>query len=101
MQNNFKLIYSKQFLEQLDMISLYIKNELNNDIAAYNLTLKIEKEIMNRLKSPLGFEKYKTNVGNEYYKIYINNYVVYYTVKDNLMEIRGILYNKRDFNKIL
>ncbi len=31
-----------------------------------------------------------------YYRIYIGNYVVYYVVIDDVMEVRRILYNKRN-----
>ena len=101
MGNKFKLKYSQQFYNDLDQIVSYIKYELNNVIAAQNLLNKVEKSIKYRFRKPLGFEKYKTNSGNTYYRIYINNYVVFYTVSDDAMEIRRIIYNKRNIDKLL
>lgn len=101
MKNNFKLRYSINFYEQLDIISLYIKNELKNNIAANNLVSKVEKEIIKRLENPLSYEKCKTKMGNSYYKIYIDNYTVFYTVTDNIMDVRSILYNRRNEDELI
>lgn len=35
------------------------------------------------------------------YKIYVDNYVIFYTMIDNIMEIRNMKYNRRDFEKII
>ena len=31
----------------------------------------------------------------------VDNFTVFYTVKDNVMEVRRILYSKRNFNKLI
>lgn len=36
-----------------------------------------------------------------YYRIYVRNYVVYYVVIDNIMEIRRLIYGSRDIDNIL
>lgn len=61
----------------------------------------MEKAIKRRVRSPLVYEQYKTNGGNIYYRIYINNYIVFYTVSNNVMEVRRIIYGKRNFNKFI
>ena len=69
-------------------------------MAAYNLLKKVEKEIKNRLKNPLGYEKFISNAGNAYYRIYVNNYIVFYTVSEDIMEVRRIIYSKRNLNDL-
>lgn len=101
MKSKFNLKFSISFYNDLDNITSYIKYKLNNIIAADNLIKKVEKEIENRVKNPLAYERYKTKEGNIYYRIYIKNYMVFYTVCENTMEIRRIIYNKRDLEKLI
>ena len=95
MKNKFELKYSTEFYNDFYTINSYIKYKLKNVIASNNLLNKVEKEIKRRLQNPLGYEQYKTKAGNTYYRIYIGNYVVFYTVTDNVMEIRRIIYSRR------
>lgn len=99
--NSFKLEYSPEFYNDFDAINMYIKNVLKNGIAAENLLDKIEKEIIDRLSNPIVYEQYVTRAGNIYYRIYVNNYMVFYTVSGNIMKVRRIYYNKRDFEKLI
>lgn len=101
MINKFELKYSLNFYNDINAIVSYIKNELNNIVAANNILNKIEKELLIRLQNPLNYEQYKTPSGKIYYKIYINNYIIFYTVNDNVMEVRRLLYKKRNFKEIL
>lgn len=101
MKNNFTLKYSLAFYEDFEKIISYIKDELENYIAANNLIDSVEKEIVNRLKNPLGYEKYITKAGNIYYRIYVKNYMIFYTVTNNVMEVRRITYSKRNLKKLI
>lgn len=101
MKNNFELKYSPEFLNDFENINNYIKYELNNVIAGDNLISKVEKEIKSRLKNPLGYQAYKTKAGNTYYRIYINNYIIFYTVSNNEMKVRRFIYAKRDLDKLI
>ena len=64
MKNNFTLKYSLTFYEYFEKIISYIRDELENYITANNLIDSVEKEILNRLQNPLGYEKYITKAGN-------------------------------------
>lgn len=101
MKNNFTLKYSLTFYEDFEKIISYLRDELENYIAASNLIDSIEKEIFNRLQNPLGYEKYITKVGNVYYRIYVKNYMIFYTVTNNVMEVRRITYSKRDLKNLI
>lgn len=101
MKNKFELKYSTEFYNDFYTINSYIRYKLKNVIASNNLLNKVEKEIKRRLQNPLGYEQYKTNAGNTYYRIYISNYIVFYTVTDNVMEIRRIIYSRRNFDKLM
>ena len=51
----------------------------------------IESAILKRLENPLAFEPYRSAKRREYpyYRIYVRNYVVYYVVIGNVMEVEG------------
>ena len=103
MKKKYKIKYLPLFHKDLDNITDYIKNKLKNEIAANNFVNKLEKGINQRAISPNSHEKYISNRKrkNIYFRIYVENYIVYYTVKDNTMEIRRILYSKRNFDKLI
>lgn len=97
-QNNYKIRYLPLFEKDLTEIIFYISNILNNPNAAESLIDDVEFAILERSKSPLSFEPYHSSKKrkNPYYRIYVKNYVVYYVVIDDVMEIRRLLYKGRD-----
>ena len=101
MKNSFQIKYSKAFYKDFDDILFYIQYGLNNKRAAKKMVDKVEKAINKRLKQPCGYEKYKTKAGNIYYRIYINNYIVFYTLKEEVMEVRRIIYSRRNINNLI
>ena len=102
-QNNYMLRYLPIFEKDLKEVTFYISNVLNNPVATEKLINNIESAILERSKSSLSFEPYISSRKREYpyYRIYVNNYVIYYVVIDNVMEVRRLLYKARDLNKIL
>lgn len=103
MEKKYKVTYLPLFYEDLDQIIGYIINELNNPIAANNLLNEIEKSIEERIYNPTWYKEYKTNIKRKsiYYRINVKNYVIFYTVRNNIIEIRRILYAKRNLNKLI
>lgn len=101
LNNQYELKYSSMFYEDFNKIIFYIKYELNNDIAANSLINLVECEIKKRQKNPISYEKYITNRNNIYYRIFIGNYTIFYTVTNYTMEVRRIIYNKRNFEMLL
>lgn len=103
MTKKYKIKYLPLFYNDLEKITNYIIYKLDNKIAANNFVNELEKEIIERSYNPTCYEKYNSNKKrkNIYYKIYIRNYIVFYTVKDNIMEVRRILYSKRNFDKMI
>ena len=102
MEKKYEIKYLPLFYKDLDQITDYIMYKLNNEIAANNFVNELEKEINKRAYNPVSYEKYISIRKRKYtyYKIYVKNYIVFYTVKDNIMEVRRILYSKRNYNKV-
>lgn len=59
--------------------------------------------ISNVLKNPLSFEPYRSGKKrpHPYYRIYVRNYVIYYVVIDDVIEVRRFLYGARDTDRHL
>lgn len=104
---NYSLRYLPLFYEELNEKITYIANDLQNPKAANDLLDKVENAILKRLPIAEAFEPYPSAKERKYpyYRIYVDNYTIYYVViNDNpenpIMEIRRFLYNgqnRQDF----
>ena len=95
----YHLRYLPIFEQDLISTASYITNVLKNEDAA----LRLEAAILERLNNPLAFEPYVSAKKRDYpyYRIYVRNYVIYYVVIDDVMEVRCLLYGARDTDKHL
>lgn len=109
MKSNLKKIrYLSLFYTDLEEITEYISYKLGNPKASSDLVDRVEKAIIERLQCAESFEPYQSKKERRYpyYRIYVGNFIVYYVViddegDDKIMEIRRILYNKRNQEGIL
>lgn len=102
-KKTYRLRFLPLFAEDLLEITTYITSNLQNPEAANRLVNEIEDAINKRLENPLIFAPFNSRKPriNPYYRIYVNNYTIFYVVIDDTMEVRRILYSKRDFDNIL
>lgn len=102
-KSKYSLKYLPKYEEDLNEIVDYISFKLQNPISALRLIDKIEKALTDRLSFPLSFEPFQSTKKrkNQYFRIYVDNYTIYYVVIDKVMEVRRILYGKRDANQII
>jgi len=104
MQNGkYKLRYLPGYEKDLNEIIDYIIYRLHNPNGAMKLVDKIENAILERLNCPLSFEPLRSNRKriHPYYRIFVDNFIIYYVVIDDTMEVRRILYKRRDAGKII
>jgi hypothetical protein len=99
----FQLRYLPLFEHDSEESVEYISNVLCNFDAALNLVDEVEISIKKRLYNPTSFEPYQSVKKRElpYYPIYVKNYIVFYVVIGNVMEVRRFIYGKRDIESIL
>lgn len=92
-------LFKNDLLENVN----YIANKLQNPIAAENLINDVESAILERLDSPLSFQPYHSlkNRDETYYRINVRNYSIFYVVIDDVMEVRRMIYNRRNLNELL
>lgn len=100
---SYQLRYLPIFEQDLISTANYIANVLKNEVAALRLIDDIEAAIMERLNNPVAFEPYRSAKKRDYlyYRIYVRNYVVYYVVIDDVMEVRRLMYGARDTDRHL
>ena len=106
--NKYRLSYLPLFYRDLEDKITYIAKDLKNPRAANQLLDKVEKAILERLPVAEAFEPYHSIKERkyQYYRIYINNFTIYYVVidddqNDKIMEVRRFLYNGQNKEKIL
>ena len=98
----YKLRYLPLLEQDLIQTVSYITNVLKNTDAAEKLVNDVEGAIQERLEYPLAFEPFPSKKRDyPYYRIYIRNYVIYYVVIGDVMEVRRFLYGARDTNRYL
>ena len=97
--SSYELRYLPLFYEELNHAVSYIAFNLCNPEAADNLIDIIESAILTRLEQgPESFEQVPSRQerAHPYYRIYINNYVIYYVVLEEngrkIMEVRRLLH---------
>jgi toxin-antitoxin system, toxin component, relE family len=94
----YKLAYLLLFRKDLNEIVRYIAEVLRNPQAARNLIDEVESAIQKRLYIPEAVAPYPSVKWRAlpYYPIYVREYIVLYVVIDNTMEVRRILYSRRN-----
>lgn len=99
----YTLRYLPLAKQDLSEIVNYIQNNLENPIAAENTLSKIEAAILERLESPEAFAVWQSKKQRPYpyRKINVGNYTVWYVVIDHIMEVRRILYSRRDEENLI
>ena len=99
----YELRFLPLFEDDFSEIVDYITFNLKNPTAAERLVSDVEKAISNRLSCAESFEPFCSSRERKYpyYKISVRNFTVFYVVIDNVMEVRRILYNRRDFNNLI
>lgn len=97
-EKKYKLRILPLFEDDLNEIVDYISVQLGNPIAAENLVAAVEDAIYNRLSFPEAFPRYRSvkDRKHSYYRIQVKNYTVFYVVIGDIMEVRRILYSRRD-----
>lgn len=94
----YKLSILPLFEDDLNEIVDYISIRLKNPIAAQNLVDDVERAIRDRLTCAEAFQPYPSVRDREYpyYCIPVKNFSIFYVVIGDTMEVRRILYSRRD-----
>lgn len=102
-ESKYTLRYLPKYVEDLNEIVDYIIHKLKNVTAANNFVDEVERAILKRLSNPESFEPYKSAKYRKhtYYRIQVKNFTIFYVVIEDVMEVRRIIYSRRDLIKLL
>lgn len=97
-KGSYKLRFLPLFKDDLNEIVDYITLRLKSPTAANKLVNEVQAAIRERTTCAEAFEPYHSNRDREYpyYRIYVGNYTVFYVVIGDVMEVRRILYSRRN-----
>ena len=100
-EKRYELRFLPLFEDDLNEIVDYITYRLKNPIAAENFVDAVESAIMDRLSCAEAFEPFPStrNRPHPYDRIQVKNFTIFYVVIGNVMEVRRILYSRRDLGK--
>lgn len=71
--------------------------------AAINLVDKLDRAISNLQQFPFSGQHYRSSgwLKDNYRMLAVESYLVFYVVMDDVVEIRRIIYGRRDYDKLL
>ena len=103
MQKRYKLQYLPIFWDDLAQAAFYIRDVLGNPAAASRLLDQVEEGVLAHLENPTAAAVYKTSRNRPlpYYWFPVGNYMVFYVVDGDVMEVRRFAYGARDLTKVL
>jgi plasmid stabilization system protein ParE len=103
MNKKYTLRYLPLFEKDLTEAVNYIAVNLQNPTAAEQLVDEVETAIEKRLEMPKAFAQYLSNKprNHPYYRINVKNYLIFYVVIGNVMEVRRFLYSKRNIDELI
>lgn len=100
LNKTYKLRFLPAFKRDLYQIVLYIARELKSPITANKFVDEVEFAIKKRLSCPDPFEPYKSDKQRKdtYYRINVKNYSIFYVIINDYMEVRRIIYSRRNLS---
>ena len=99
----YEIRYLPLTLSDLEEIFQYICTALEAPAAANNLRSEIDIAVQNLCLFPYAHGVYRTEkaLKNEYRKVAVKNFSVFYTVTGTIIEIHRAVYSKRNMDILL
>ncbi len=100
-EKRYKLRFLPLFEDDLNGIVDYIAGRLKNPMAADAFVNDVQQAIRDRLSCAEAFEEYHSTKEHQYpyYRIYVRNYTIFYVVIGEVMEVRRIVYSRRNITE--
>ena len=100
MKKTYKIIYIETALNDLEEIIIYVKDRNKSYVDKFINSLDNK---INQLKQfPFMGKSYmNVRLHDEYRTINIDQYLVFYVIIDDIVEIRRIIHEKRDYNRFI
>ncbi len=101
--NNYNVEYSKEAKQDLIEIKQYIKYNLQEPKIAQKLILKIRKEINALKDNPEIYTIIDDDMIRklEIRKLIVDNYIIFYRIKNNSIQVVRVMYGRRNWINLL
>ena len=98
----YDLRYLPLFWDDLNRAACYIADTLQNPSAAERLVDQVEAKILEYSEHPEIATKYHSLKprAKQYYWFAVGNYMVFYVLESDVMEVRRCLFGSRDLTKM-
>ena len=95
--------YLPSFYQELNAIVEYITYTLKAPRAALDLLDDLEKSINSLKDFPLAHRLYRPikPIASQYRVFSVKNYLVFYIIHEEIIEIHRIIYKKRDLSQLI
>ena len=99
----YKIRYLPIAQKDLQDILLYFLDNLKSPQAAMNFIETFNKSVTRLKKYPYAYKLYHPQdpIESEYRLLTVKNYLVFYIVTENIVEIHRIIYAKMDLEKLI
>lgn len=99
----YKLNYLPLARQDVFEIVLYISDHLKDAKAATGLVDALDKSIARLQQFPFSCKVYQTSIPfvEEYRSLIVKNYMVFYVIKEDIVEIHRVIYSKMNIESII
>ncbi|GHU49614.1 translation repressor RelE [Spirochaetia bacterium] len=99
----YEIKYLPTIQKDLEFISDYISLTLSAPQAALDFLDTLEKAILNLKDYPFAHRLYRPikPINTEYRVMTVKNYLVFYTVLEETIEIHRVIYKRRDLSQLI
>lgn len=100
---NYRLEATPLFEAEFEQALNYIEVQLRNPTAADQLQEDVEVAVRKTLANPTATEVVPSRADREhpYYRLYVGNYIVFYCVVGEVMELRRFVYSGRNWRRFI
>lgn len=101
-RKEYRLRYLPLFWDDLNSAVTYVADVLKSPRAAEDMLDEVEAKILNQQKTPTIAPKYKSDKkrSDDYYWIEVGNYMIFYVLIGDVMEVRRFVYGARDLKRL-
>lgn len=99
----YKIVFTEKAKNELERIYEYISKEFKANRVAENLVMKMKNTIMRLERFPLSCESVRDIGSNQYRKLLVDNYIVFYIVnnENKSVIIARIIYGGMEYSSFL
>ena len=101
--DRYRLEATLLFEAELEQALNYIETQLRNPEAADQLQTDVEAAVHAALANPTAVEPVPSRLDrvHPYYRLYVGNYIVFYCVIGDVVELRRFVYSGRNWRRFI